>query len=214
MRVIVADDAVLFREGLARILAESGVDVVAQTGDGESLVTLVDEHRPEAVLVDIKMPPTHTTEGLDAAIDIRERWPHTVVLVLSQYVEADHAIGLLRDGRGGVGYLLKERVTDVDTIAVTLERLRRGESVIDPEVVALTLGNPQQRSTLTSLTEREREVLALIAEGRSNLAISQAIHLSSKTVETHIRSIFLKLDLLPEPDAHRRVLAVLAFLQR
>jgi DNA-binding NarL/FixJ family response regulator len=214
VRVIVADDAVLFREGLARILIEFGIDVIGQVADGDALVAATLESAPDAVVVDIRMPPTHTTEGLDAAAVIRTQCPATAVLVLSQYVESRHAVSLLGDRRGGVGYLLKERVTDIAFLADTLGRLDRGESVIDPSVVAVLMGDPRQRKRLQRLTPRELEILDLMAQGRSNHAICGELFLGAKTVETHIRSIFTKLDLLPAGDDHRRVLAVLAYLDR
>lgn len=212
--MILADDAVLFREGLARILAESGIDVVAQVGDAQSLLALTAAEDPDAVVVDIRMPPTHTTEGLDAAACIREAHPGIAVLVLSQYVETRHAVDLLGDRCGGIGYLLKERVTDLALLRAALKRLCRGESVIDPEVVAVLLGRRRAHDPLAGLSGREGEILGLMAEGRSNQAIAQALYLTTNTVETHIRSIFSKLGLLPAPDDHRRVLAVLSFLGR
>jgi DNA-binding NarL/FixJ family response regulator len=214
MRVIVADDAVLFREGIARILTESGIDVVRQVADGDSLVAATLDETPDAVVADIRMPPTHTTEGLDAAATIRAQCPTTAVLVLSQYIESHHVMNLLGDRRGGVGYLLKERVTDISFLADTLERLTRGESVIDPGVIAVLIGNHRQRERHEKLTPRELEILGLMAQGRSNQAICAELFLGAKTVETHIRSIFTKLDLLPASDDHRRVLAVLAYLER
>ena len=214
MRVILADDAVLFREGVARILAEAGVDVVEQVGDAEALLEATAAERPDAVVVDIRMPPTHTTEGLDAAARIRGSQPDVAVLVLSQYVEPRHAVDLIGDRTGGVGYLLKERVTDISFLRDTLERLTRNESVLDPEVVAVLLGRRRGQDPLSGLTPREREVLALMAEGRSNHAIGQSLFLSAHTVETHIRNIFCKLGLSAAPDDHRRVLAVLNYLRR
>ncbi len=212
--MILADDAVLFREGVARILAEAGVDVVRQVGDAEALLEVTAAERPDAVVIDIRMPPTHTTEGLDAAARIRETQPDVAVLVLSQYVETRHAVDLIGGRSGGVGYLLKERVTDISLLRDTLERLTRNESVLDPEVVAVLLGRRRGRDSLSGLTPREREVLGLMAEGRSNHAIGQSLFLSANTVETHIRNIFCKLGLSTAPDDHRRVLAVLNYLGR
>jgi DNA-binding NarL/FixJ family response regulator len=214
MRVILADDARLFREGLARLLAESGIDVIGQVDDGEALVALTLAERPDAVIVDIRMPPSHTTEGLDAAVAIRQASPDIAVLVLSQYVESHHAVELLGDERGGVGYLLKERVTDVAVLADALHRLCRGESVIDPSIVGVLMGGPNRVDALARLSPRELEILELMAQGRSNQAICAELFLGAKTVESHIRSIFTKLDLLPAADDHRRVLAVLAYLRR
>jgi DNA-binding NarL/FixJ family response regulator len=214
MRVIIADDASLFREGLARILADEGVDVIGQAAEGRSAVAMTASSSPDAVVLDIRMPPTHTTEGLDAAIEIRRSHPGVAVLVLSQYVETSHAVGLLSDRRGGVGYLLKERVADIAQLTRTLDRLCAGDTVIDPEVVAVLLDDPGRRHALACLTERELEILDLMAQGRSNLAIGESLFVAPKTVESHVRSIFLKLDLLPAPDDHRRVLAVLTYLQR
>jgi DNA-binding NarL/FixJ family response regulator len=213
MRVVIADDAVLFREGLARVLEGGGIEVTAQAGDAERLLALVRVDPPDAVVVDIRMPPTHTCEGLDAARRIRADHPPVGVLVLSQYVEPHHAIQLLEDGAGGVGYLLKDRVADVGEVVEAVRRVANGGSVIDPEVVAQLVGRRRARDPLQELTGREREVLALMAEGRSNQAICQRLFLSPKTVEAHVRSIFTRLDLPATPDDHRRVLAVLAFLR-
>jgi len=213
MRVMIADDAVLFREGLGRVLEAGGIQVAAQAGDAERLLALVRADPPDAVVVDIRMPPTHTREGLDAAQRIRAEHPQIGVLVLSQYVEPHHAMQLLEDGTSGVGYLLKDRVADVAVLADALRRIGEGECVIDPEVVAQLLGRRRTRDPLQELTERERQVLALMAEGRSNQAISERLYLSPKTVEGHVRSIFTRLDLHAAPDDHRRVLAVLAFLR-
>jgi DNA-binding NarL/FixJ family response regulator len=213
VRVILADDAVLFREGVARILIEAGIEVVGQVGDGDALVEAAAAARPDAVVVDIRMPPTYTTEGLAAAARVRQAQPEVAVLVLSQYVEAQHAADLLGDRRGGVGYLLKERVADLAVLTDTLGRLCRRESVLDPEVVAVVLGRGRRRDVLHRLTGREREVLSLMAEGRSNSAIGALLHLSPKTVETHVRNVFMKLDLEPTDDVNRRVLAVLTHLR-
>jgi DNA-binding NarL/FixJ family response regulator len=213
MRVMIADDAVLFREGLARVLEAAGIQVAAQVGDADQLIARVRADPPDAVVVDIRMPPTHTREGLDAAERIRAEDPRVGVLVLSQYVETHHAIQLLQGGVQGVGYLLKDRVADVAEVADAVRRVAGGGSVIDPEVVAQLVGRQRVRNPILELTDREREVLALIAEGRSNQAICQRLYLSPKTVEAHVRSIFTRLDLPATPDDHRRVLAVLAFLR-
>jgi DNA-binding NarL/FixJ family response regulator len=213
MRVVIADDAVLFREGLARVLDAAGIQVVAQVGDADKLLARVRADPPDAVVVDIRMPPTHTREGLDAARHIRAEHSQVGVLVLSQYVEPHHAMQLLEGGTRGVGYLLKDRVADVAEVVDAVRRVAGGGSVIDPEVVAQLIGRPRTRSPIQELTDREREVLTLMAEGRSNQAICQRLFLSPKTVEAHVRSIFTRLDLPVTPDDHRRVLAVLAFLR-
>jgi DNA-binding NarL/FixJ family response regulator len=213
MRVVIADDAVLFREGLARVLQAAGIEVAAQVGDAEQLLAQIRTDPPEAVVVDIRMPPTHTAEGLEAARRIRAEHPQLGVLVLSQYVEPHHAIQLLQDGAGGVGYLLKDRVADVGEVVDAVRRVATGGSVIDPEVVAQLVSRRRTRDPIQELTERERQVLALMAEGRSNQAIGERLFLSPKTVEAHVHSIFTRLDLHATPDDHRRVLAVLAFLR-
>ena len=213
MRVVLADDAVLFRKGLARLLADAGVDVVGQAGDGENLLELVRSTVPDVAIVDIRMPPTHTTEGLVAALRIREEHPDVGVLVLSQYVETTYAVQLLGPGTGRIGYLLKDRVPDVDEFIDVVQRVGCGGSVVDPQVVAQLLGKRRNPDPLAELTGREREVLALMAEGRSNQAICQRLFLSTKTVETHVSSIFAKLALAPASDNHRRVLAVLTYLR-
>jgi DNA-binding NarL/FixJ family response regulator len=213
MRVVIADDAVLFREGLARVLQAAGIAVTAQVGDGEQLLERVRADPPGAVVVDIRMPPTHTREGLDAALAIRAAHPEVGVLVLSQYVEPHHAIQLLQNGTGGVGYLLKDRVTDVNEVIDAVRRVAAGGSVIDPEVVAQLVSRRRTHDPIQELSERERQVLALMAEGRSNQAIGERLFLSPKTVEAHVHSIFTRLDLHAAPDDHRRVLAVLAFLR-
>jgi DNA-binding NarL/FixJ family response regulator len=213
LRVVLADDSVLLREGIARLLAEVGISVVGQAGDAAALLDLVREHRPDVAIIDIRMPPTHTDEGLRAAEAIRAEHGTSVgILVLSQYIETTFALRLVADGAGGVGYLLKDRVQDLDDLGDAVRRLARGGSVIDPEVVAQLVGR-RGRVPLDDLTEREREVLSLMAEGRSNQAICDALFLAPKTVETHIANIFSKLELLPAPDDHRRVLAVLAHLR-
>jgi DNA-binding NarL/FixJ family response regulator len=213
MRVVIADDAVLFREGLGRVLEAAGIQVAAQVGDGEQLLARVRVDPPDAVVVDIRMPPTHTREGLDAARRIRVDHPEVGVLVLSQYVEPHHAMQLLEDGGRGVGYLLKDRVADVQEVTEAVRRVAAGGSVIDPEVVAQLVGRRRARDPIQELSERERQVLALMAEGRSNQAIGERLFLSPKTVEAHVHSIFTRLGLHATPDDHRRVLAVLAFLR-
>ncbi|MGD0248898.1 MAG: response regulator transcription factor [Candidatus Limnocylindrales bacterium] len=215
IRVVLADDSILLREGLARLLAEAGFEVVGQCGTAEALLELVREARPDVAVVDIRMPPTHTDEGLVAADAIRAEHAGRVgVLVLSQYVETDFALRLITEGEGGVGYLLKDRVADIGDFSDAVRRVARGGSVIDPEVVALLVNRRRARGPLDELTDREREVLALMAEGRSNQAICDRLFVTPKTVETHIASIFSKLELLPAPDDHRRVLAVLAYLRK
>jgi DNA-binding NarL/FixJ family response regulator len=215
IRVVLADDSVLLREGLARLLVESGFDVTGQCGTAEALLELVREGRPDVAVVDIRMPPTHTDEGLVAADKIRlEHGGRVAVLVLSQYVETEFALRLVTEGEGAVGYLLKDRVADVGEFAEAVRRVARGGSVIDPEVVALLVNRRRARGPLDELTDREREVLALMAEGRSNQAICDRLFVTPKTIEAHIASIFSKLDLLPAPDDHRRVLAVLKHLRK
>ncbi|MFL5754907.1 MAG: LuxR C-terminal-related transcriptional regulator [Chloroflexota bacterium] len=214
LRVAIADDSLLLRQGIARLLLEAGFDVVAQASTADALLAAVREHRPDVAIVDIRMPPTHTDEGLRAAEAIRaEHQGRVGVLVLSQYVEPAFAMRLVTDGAGGVGYLLKDRVEDIDDFADAVRRIARGGSVIDPEVVAQLVGRRRAHVPVDDLSEREREVLALMAEGRSNQAISDRLFLAPKTVEAHIANIFSKLELQPAPDDHRRVLAVLAHLR-
>jgi len=213
LRVVVADDAVLLREGLVRLLAEEGHQVVAAVGDSPALVEAVLEHRPDVSVVDVRMPPTHTDEGLRAAITAREHLPGAPMLVLSQYVEASYAGDLLADGSGAVGYLLKDRVAKVEEFLDALDRVARGATVLDPQVVAQLLAAQRRNDPLKALTERDRELLALMAEGHSNPAIARRLVLSASAVEKHIGNIFAKLGLPPDDDRHRRVLAVLAYLR-
>ncbi|HET9051408.1 MAG TPA: response regulator transcription factor [Candidatus Dormibacteraeota bacterium] len=213
MRVIVAEDSVLLREGLVRLLTEAGIDVVAQVGDADQLRAQVERTDPNAVVVDVRMPPTQTTEGLRAALDIRAAHPGIGVLVLSQHVETEYAVELLAGGRGGVGYLLKERVADVAALIDAVGRVAAGGSVVDPEVVGRLLTRHRTHDPLAELSDRERDVLRLIAEGRSNAAIGALLFITASTVETHISSIFSKLGLNEDRDGNRRVLAVLAFLR-
>ena len=214
LRVIIADDAVLLREGLSRLLAEAGLEVAGTAGDAAQLLHLVAARRPDVVLADIRMPPTQTTEGLQAAVQIRRQWPGTAVVVLSQHVETEHLFELLADDPRGVGYVLKERVADVAQFTDAIRRVAAGESVIDPQVVSRLVARPRRDSPLQTLTERELAVLAQMAEGRSNHAIAGQLHMSAKTVETHIGSVLAKLSLPPAPEHHRRVLAVLTYLRR
>lgn len=213
LRVLLADDSVLFREGVARVLEDAGFMVAGVVGDAEELITRVRTEHPDVAIVDIRMPPSHTNEGLVAAAQIREEFPSVGVLVLSQYVETQHVVRLLESSSDGVGYLLKDRVGDVDELADAVRRVASDGSVIDPEVVSQLVRRRRAADPLERLTEREREVLALMAEGRSNQAIGERLFMSSKTVETHVGHIFDKLGLLPTADDHRRVLAVIALLR-
>jgi DNA-binding NarL/FixJ family response regulator len=212
-RIVLADDAVLLREALAAGLRASGFDVVGQAGDVDGLLRLVDGEAPDVAIVDVRMPPTHTTEGLEAARTIRARHPRMAIVVLSQYVETRYAVELIRDDPAGIGYLLKDRVTRLEDLADAVRRVAGGGSVIDPEVVGRLLGRPRQHSPIDELTPREREILGLMAEGRSNQGIADRLVLELKTVEGHVRQIFSKLDLEPSSDDHRRVLAVLTYLK-
>jgi DNA-binding NarL/FixJ family response regulator len=213
MRVVVADDSVILREGLARLLQEVGVEVVGLAGDGDELLALVEELQPDVAIVDIRMPPTHTDEGLQAVRKIRERWPGMGILVLSQYVRPSYALELLSGGSEGVGYLLKDRVSDLGELASSVRRVAEGGSVLDPSVVSQLVSRPNgPRALLESLSEREVEVLAAMAEGLSNKAIGERLWISGNTVEKHVKSIFGKLQLPASEDDHRRVLAVIRFL--
>jgi len=214
MRVVIAEDEALLREGLARLLGDAGIEVVGQGDTPDRLLALVSRHQPDVAIVDIKMPPTHTEEGIVAAQTIRREHPSVAVLVLSHYLESRYAMRLLADHPESVGYLLKDRVSNVAVLVDALKRVSEGESVLDPTIVRRLMSRPRDRGPLAELTEREREVLGLIAEGHSNQAIAARLFLSLKTVETHIRQIFMKLDLDETPDSHRRVLAVLAHLRQ
>jgi len=213
VRVVVADDSLIIREGLARLLAEAGFEVVAHAADGDELLAAVEATSPDVAIGDIRMPPTHTDEGIRAARALRARRPEVAVLVLSQYVRTSYAVELLSADTRGVGYVLKDRVADVDELAESVRRVAAGDSVLDPAVVAQLVQRPRgDDDPLADLSEREREVLALMAEGRTNRAIAGLLFITEGTVEKHVRSIFAKLRLGESEDDHRRVLAVLAFL--
>jgi DNA-binding NarL/FixJ family response regulator len=212
-RIVLADDAVLLREALAAALAAAAFNVVGQAANVPELLALVESQRPDVAIIDVRMPPTHTTEGLEAARQIRSKYPGIAILVLSQYVETRYAVDLVRDDPTGVGYLLKDRVTRVADLADAVRRVAAGGSVIDPEVVSRLLGRQRNHSPLDELTAREREILGLMAEGRSNQAIADRLVLELKTIEGHVRAIFAKLELEPAAEDHRRVLAVLAYLR-
>jgi DNA-binding NarL/FixJ family response regulator len=212
MRIVIADDSMLLREGLQLLLAEAGHAVVASVGDGPSLVEAALRERPDIAVVDVRMPPSHTDEGLRAAVEVRGQWPEARLMVLSQYVEVSYADDLLADGRGGIGYLLKDRVSDLDDFLAALATVAQGGTVLDPLVVRQLMS--RQRDPLAALTTREREVLSLMAEGRSNAAIAEALTVTLGAVEKHTQRIFAKLGLLPDDDAaHRRVLAVISYLR-
>jgi DNA-binding NarL/FixJ family response regulator len=213
VRVVIADDEMLLREGLARLLTDAGVEVVGKATNAAELLRTVRLTAPDVAIVDIKMPPSHTDEGLVAAADIRTSHPEVGVLVLSHYLESTYAMRLLAEHPERVGYLLKARVSDIAVLADALRRIAEGECVLDPTIVARLVNRPRERSPLSELTDREREVLGLIAEGLSNQAIGERLFVSPKTIETHIRQIFIKLGLGEAPDSHRRVLAVLTFLR-
>lgn len=213
MRIVVAEDSVLLREGIIRLLVEFGHEVVQALGDADRLLDAIVQHEPDLTLVDVRMPPTFTDEGLRAAIAIRKQCPRAPIMVLSQYVEERYAQELVASGTQGIGYLLKERVADVREFIEATERVASGGSAFDPEVIRQVISRSRGLSGVTSLTPRERDVLALIAEGRSNGAIAKAMFVSDGAVEKHITSIFMKLGLAPNDAQHRRVMAVLAFLQ-
>jgi DNA-binding NarL/FixJ family response regulator len=214
MRVVIAEDSVLLREGLVRLLADEDIEAVETVGDGPSLIDAVAAHTPDLAIVDVRMPPTFTDEGLRAALGARERVPGTPILVLSQYVEERYATELIGGGAQGVGYLLKERVADVTEFVEAVRKIAGGGTVIDPEVIGQLLGRRHRGDRLEVLTPREREVLGLMAQGRSNAAIARDLVVTEGAVEKHISNIFLKLDLPPAEDSHRRVMAVLAYLGR
>jgi DNA-binding NarL/FixJ family response regulator len=213
VRVVIADDAVLLREGAVRLLTEAGIEVVAQAGDAEDLLRKVRAHKPDVAIIDVRMPPENTDDGLRAALVIREELPDVGLLLLSQYVEDRYLSELLAGGAEGVGYLLKDRIADVERLSEAVERVSAGGSVLDPEVVAQMLGRSRDENPLDALTDREREVLGLMAEGRTNRAIAGELYISERAVERHVTSIFNKLELAPTGEDHRRVLAVLRYLR-
>lgn len=213
MRVVVADDVVLFREGVARILAEAGFEVTGTAGDAAELMALVRHQPPAVAVIDIRMPPGHSDEGMQAAMQLRSTHPEVGLLLLSQHVETSYAMRLMTEFECGVGYLLKDRVADLWTFANDVRRVANGDCVLDPELVARLLGRKRVHDPLAALTDREHRVLGLMARGRSNLALSAELHLSPKTIEAHVRSIFTKLNLPQDTADHRRVLAVLAYLR-
>jgi DNA-binding NarL/FixJ family response regulator len=213
VRVVVGEDSVLMREGIVRVLGEAGFEVVAQAGDAEDLMRKVSAHKPDVAVVDIRMPPTETDDGLRAAMEIRRRLPGTGVMVLSQYLDEAYALALVGDSAEGTGYLLKDRVGDIEHFADSVRRVGEGGSALDPEVVGRMLGRRRRDDGLAALTKRDREVLALMAEGRSNQAIAEQLVVTERAVEKHVTNIFDKLGLTPAREDHRRVLAVLAFLR-
>lgn len=213
MRVVIADDMLLMRRGVADLLAGASIEVVAEAADAETLLRSVEEHHPDAAVVDIRMPPTHTTEGLAAARTIRSQHPETAVLLLSQYLEASYAVGLIEENTASVGYLIKDRVFEPFALVDALERVIDGQTVIDPSIVAQLLGRLRRDGPLDRLTEREREVLGLVAEGLTNRAIAARLFVSDRTVEAHIARVFGKLGLIESAEQHRRVLAVVAYLR-
>lgn len=213
MRIVIAEDSVLLRAGLTRILIDAGEDVVATVGDADELLSTVDRHRPDLAIVDVRMPPTHTDDGLRAALTIRSRWPDIGILVLSQYVEERYAAELLAGETSSIGYLLKDRVADIGEFLAAVRRVGGGGTALDPEVVAQLLARTRRRDPLDRLTPREREVLGLMAEGRANPSIARELVVSDKAVEKHVSNIFQKLDLPPTAEEHRRVTAVLRWME-
>ena len=214
LTAVVADDSTLLRAGIVLLLREEGITVLGEAGDATQLLDLIQRHHPDVAIVDIRMPPTYRTEGLDAAAAIRETHPGTGILLLSQYVETENAIELLRGGAAGIGYLLKDRVSDIDNFIDAIRRVAAGNSAIDPDVISHLLGRPHRgRQPLDDLSLRESDVLRLMAEGRSNRSIAATLYLGERTVETYISTIFHKLGLAAQPDDHRRVLAVIAYLR-
>ena len=218
MRIVIAEDGVLLRAGLTKLLTDGGDEVVSAVGDADELIVAIERHQPDLAVVDVRMPPTHTDDGLQAALEIRKRWPAVGILVLSQYVEERYAADLLADDtapehRGGIGYLLKERVADVGDFLAAVHQVGDGGTVLDPEVVSQILVRSRKRDPIAALSPREREVLGLMAEGRSNKAIAATLVVSDGAVEKHVSNIFTKLDLPPAPEDHRRVLAVLRWLE-
>jgi DNA-binding NarL/FixJ family response regulator len=211
-RVVIAEDLTLLREGIAALLTDCGYEVLASVGDGEALLVALEEHRPDLALVDVRMPPTQTDEGVRAAVEARRRWPETAIVILSQYVEERYAADLVVGGARGVGYLLKDRIADVDQFLAAIERVAAGGTVIDPEVIAQLLVRQQRDNPLDRLTPRETEVLALMAEGHTNAAIVDRLDISHSAVEKHVRKVFAKLHLTDDDQHHRRVLAVLTYL--
>lgn len=213
MRIVIAEDSVLLRAGLTRILIDAGEDVVATVGDADELLSTVDRRRPDLAIVDVRMPPTHTDDGLRAALTIRSRWPDIGILVLSQYVEERYAAELLAGETSSIGYLLKDRVADIGEFLAAVRRVGGGGTALDPEVVAQLLARTRRRDPLDRLTPREREVLGLMAEGRANPSIARELVVSDKAVEKHVSNIFQKLDLPPTAEEHRRVTAVLRWME-
>jgi DNA-binding NarL/FixJ family response regulator len=213
VRIVIAEDSVLLRDGLVRMLSDYGHEIVGSVEDAVGLMQLVEQESPDLVVLDVRMPPTHTDEGIRAAIELRSRWPELSVLVLSQYVEENYATELLAGDLGGVAYVLKDRVTDVGQFVETVDRIASGGTAIDPEVVSQLLARTRKHEPLADLSPREREVLGLMAEGRSNVAIGEALVITPRAVEKHVKSIFQKLRLPPAETDNRRVLAVLRFLE-